>query len=318
MPPILLLRALRPPGSPERAVLAKRFRRSAGALFAGLVFAALTGAPGALAQRSERPPPSYLQLGKPDQNEGRRILEEFRQQGIAGDYYLEFTLDVIPRQGSERILAGRLWGSRNAAGPISRVSVRLETGPAAPEQRLLLQGGASPGLWEWRAGAAATGAPAGVGELFVPVAGTDLTAFELQMPFLYWPEFAYEGLARIHGRPAHQFLLYPPPEVTAHRPELSGVRVYLDTQYTALVEAEMIGEGGRPLRSLSVLDLKKVEGQWIVKSIDIRDEVTRNKTRFEVTAVALNQRFPAAVWNPAQLAEPAPTPTAPALMRVTP
>ncbi len=280
--------------------------------------AAVLGAPCGWAQRSERPPPHYLQLGRPDQVEGRRILEEFRRQGIAGDYYLEFTLDAMPRHGEERVLAGHMWGSRNAAGPVSRVSVHPETGSAAPEVRLLIQGGASPALWEWQAGANASVAPAGVGELFAPVAGTDLTAFDLQMPFLYWPEFVYEGLTRMHGRPAHQFLLYPPAEITARRPELTGVRVYLDTQYTALVEAEMIGQGDRPLRSLSVLDLKKVDGQWIVKSIDLRDEVTRNKTRFEVTAAALKQGFPAAIWDPAGLAEPAPAPAEASLVRLGP
>lgn len=317
MPRIHLLPAPRPRPSPERAAAPGGCRRSWLRLTAGLFAAAALGLPGGWAQRSERPPPRYLQLSPPDPAEGRRILEEFRRQGLAGDYFLEFALDVIPRQGAERVLTGRLWGSRNAAGPVARVSIRPETGSPAPEVRLLVQGGPHPALWEWRPGAAAA-APAGAAGLFAPVAGTDLTAFDLQMPFLYWPDFAYEGLTRMHGRPAHVFLLYPPAEIAARRPELAGVRVYLDTQYTALVEAEMIGPGGRPLRSLSVLDLKKVGGQWIVKTIDVRDEATRNKTRFEVTAAALDQRFPAATWEPAGLAGEAPVPAAPALARLAP
>ncbi len=293
------------------------FRHSARGLLAA-AFVALLGAPAAWAQRGEPPAPGYLQLGRPDQAEGRRILEEFRGQGIAGDYYLEFTLEVMPRRGEERLLTGRLWGSRNATGPISRVSVRPEAGSAAPEVRLLIQGGAAPALWEWRAGAGAPAAPADVAALFTPVAGTDLTAFDLQMPFLHWPEFTYEGMVRMHGRPAHQFLLRPPAGIAARRPDLTGVRVYLDTQYTALVEAEMIGPGGRTLRSVSVLDLKKVGSQWIVKSIDLRDEVTRNKTRFAVTAAALNQTFPAETWSPAALAGPAPAPAEAGLVRLGP
>jgi len=282
----------------------------------GLV-AAVLGLPGGWAQRSEHPPPRYLQLGAPDQAEGRRILEEFRGQGLAGDYYLEFTLDVMPRQGAERVLTGRLWGSRNAAGPVSRVSVRPEAGAAAPEERLLVQSGPDPALWTWRPGAEAAARVDAAG-VFAPVAGTDLTPFDLQLPFLYWPEFAYEGLARMHGRPAHVFLLYPPADLAARRPELAGVRVYLDTQYTALVEAELIGPGGRPLRSVSVLDLQKVGGQWIVKAIDVRDEATRNKTRFAVTAAALGQRFPAGTWDPAGLAGAGPAPAAADLARLGP
>ena len=77
----------------------------------------------ARAQKESRPPPNYAQLGPPDQAEGRAVIDSFRQQGIAGDYYLEFELRVLPRRGDEQVLPGRLWGSRNAAGPISRVSV---------------------------------------------------------------------------------------------------------------------------------------------------------------------------------------------------
>jgi hypothetical protein len=252
-----------------------------------------------------------VQLGQPDQQKGREILEQFRLQGVRGDYYLEFELRVLPRHGDERILHGRLWGSRNADGPVSRVSIQPADAGAA-ELRLLVQSGAAPALWQWQGGATEA---LDVAALFTPVAGTDLTPFDLQMPFLYWPDFVYEGLVRSHGRPAHQFLLYPPPELAARHPELTAVRVDLDTQFVALVEAELISGGGKPLKAVSVLDLKKIGDQWLVKAIDLRDETTRNKTRFAVTAAALNLRLPAGLFAPAGLGEPAPVP--PELVRLT-
>jgi len=274
-------------------------------------------APAAQAQKESRPPPNYAQLSPPDQAEGRAIVEAFRQQGIAGDYYLEFQLQVLPRHGAEQVLSGRLWGSRNAAGPVSRVSVSAFSADArSGEVRLLIQGGPMPQVWQWTEGSGAPVAPLGVGALFEPVAGTDLTAFDLQMPFLYWPEFVYEGLARMHGRPAHQFLFYPPADVAGRNPTLRGVRAYLDTQYTALVQVEMIGENDQALKTLSILDLKKIGDQWIVKSVDCRDESIRNKTRFAVTAAALNQRFSSMVFDPRSLAEPAVVPGE--LVKLTP
>ena len=273
--------------------------------------------PQARAQKGYQPPPNYAQYGKPDQEQGRAILEQFRRQGIAGDYYLEFELRVIPRHGAEHVLHGRLWGSRNAAGPVSRVSVRPPDAGVVTETRLLVQSGSSPALWRWNEGAGGAGEQLGVVALFEPVAGTDLTPFDLQMPFLFWPEFVYEGLTRMRGRPAHQFLLYPPAEVAERHPALRGIRVYLDTQYTALVQAEFIGEGGRALKVLSVLDLKKIGDQWIVKSIDLRDEITRNKTRFIVTAAALKQQFASEVFDPARLAEPAAVPAGTQMVAVT-
>jgi hypothetical protein len=274
-------------------------------------------APPARAQKGPRPPPSYLQLSPPDQAEGREIVEGFRRQGIAGEYFLEFELRVLPRHGAEQVRLGRLWGGRNAAGPISRVSVRTPSaGLVSDEVRLLVQNGPDPKIWRWAEKSGAPAAPLGIEALFDPVAGTDLTAFELQMPFLYWTEFVYEGLARMHGRPAHQFLFYPPAGVAQRNPALRGVRAYLDTQYGALVQAELIGDNGRALKTLAILDLKKIGDQWIVKSIDLRDETTRNKTRFVVTAAALGQHFPPTVLDPANLSEPAAIPDA--LVQLTP
>jgi hypothetical protein len=280
--------------------------------------ALLSLTPLALAQKGYRPPPNYLQFGKPDQEEGRQVLEQFRRQEIAGEYYLEFELRVLPRRGAGHALFGRFWGSRNIDGPVSRVSVRTTADDSTPEIRLLVQGGASPALWRWQESSSGPPEKLGVGALFEPVAGTDLTPFDLQMPFLYWPEFIYEGLARMRGRPAYQFLLYPPAEVAEKNPSLKGVRVYLDTQYTALVQAELIGMDGRAFKTVGLLDLKKVGDQWIVKSVDLRDETTRNKTRFTVTAAALKRTFTPDIFDPANLAEPVFPPADSELVRLTP
>lgn len=273
--------------------------------------------PSARAQKGSQPPPNYVQMGPPDQAEGREIIEQFRRQRIAGEYYLEFELRVLPRHGAERVLTGRLWGGRNAIGPISRVCVQVPAaGPGTDEVRLLIQNGPDPQVWRWTKSSGAPAAPAGAAALFEPVAGTDLTVFDLQMLFLYWPGAVYEGLARMHGRPAHQFLFHPPPDVAQRNPDLRGVRAYLDTQYTALVQVELIGENNRALKTVAVLDLKKTGDQWIVESVDVRDEATRNKTRFVVTAAALNQHFPPTVFDPAGLPEPAAAPGG--LVQLTP
>ena len=91
-------------------------------------------------------------------------------------------------------------------------------------------------------------------------------------------------------------------------PALRGVRAYLDTEYTALVQVEMIGADNHALKTVGILDLKKIGSQWLVKSVDCRDEGTRNKTRLAFTAAALNQHFAAAVFDPASLSDPAAVP----------
>jgi hypothetical protein len=138
-----------------------------------------------------------------------------------------------------------------------------------------------------------------------PIAGTDVTAFDLQMPFLRWEEFVFEGVRKVRGRPAHAFLLYPPDAFAARHPEIAAIRLFLDTQFNALVQTAVIGQKGESLKSLAVLDLKKVGERWIVKSIDVRNEVTRDKTRFVVTGAALDLDLLGDLFAPERLAGPA-------------
>lgn len=254
----------------------------------------------AVAERRIRPEPRYAFTGSADPVEGRRILAEFRQLGLAGDYALDFSLRVMPRRGDERTVTGRLYGTRTEAGPLSLVEF-----PSATEgaRRILVQNGPQSAVWTVpRDGADAVAV--GAAQLFAPLAGTDLTAFDLQMPFLFWPDNVFEGVVSVRGRPAHRFLAYPPAEIAAARPALAGVRFYLDTQFNALVQAEELGPDETPVKTISVIDLKRTQDQWIVRTIDLRDEATRNKTRFRITGAALNLQLPRVVFSPAHLPVP--------------
>jgi hypothetical protein len=219
---------------------------------------------------------------------------------LAGDYALDFTLRVMPRRGPERTVAGRLYGTRNDSGPIS-----LAEFPAGTEgaRRVLVQNGANSGVWTVAADGVDSVA-VGAAQLFAPLAGTDLTAFDLQMPFLYWEDCVYEGIVSVRGRPAHRFLAYPPAAISAARPALTAVRFYLDTQFSALVQAEEIGPEQTVVKTIMVLDLKRTQDRWIVRTIDLRDEATRNKTRFRIQAAALGLTLPPILFSPAHLPSP--------------
>ena len=251
-----------------------------------------------------RPPPTYLSGGKADQTEGAKILRDFRASGIAGTYWLSFELRVMPRKGDERTVTGQLLGTRNESGPITRLTLP-GAGGLATEQRWLIQSGPQPAASTWSGATGVTSTLAAT-DAFQPIAGTDLTLFDLQMPFLYWPEFVYEGVAKVRGRPAHSFVLYPPADLAAAQPGLTGVRVLLDTQFQALVQAELLGAKGATEKTITILDLKKVGEQWMVKSIDLRNSVTRDKTRFTVNAAALNLELPPETFTPGALAAEAP------------
>jgi hypothetical protein len=284
------------------------------AFFVGILTLGGTGATAAPGN-AHQPATPFLQLGRPDQAEGARALGRLRRQGIAGSYFLEFQLRLMPRRGAEQLYAGMMWGGQNGLGTISRVQLAPGT-PAA--RRLLIQNGPQPAVWQLSPGAAQPELLGGRSLLQPMIAGTDLTPFDLQMPFIHWPDFVYEGLTRFRGRPAHVFLLRPPPEFATGNPELRGVRVQLDSQFNALVQVELLGAGDLVTKTTTVVDLKKVADQWIVKTIDVRDEVTRDKTRLSVTAAALGLDFSGALFEPAQLTGDVPPPAAAAITRIAP
>jgi hypothetical protein len=150
------------------------------------------------------------------------------------------------------------------------------------------------------------------------VAGTHVAPFDLQMSYLYWPEFVYEGVSKVRGRPADTFLLYPPEDARGAAGEFTAVRVYLDAQYEAPVQAEYLGADARPLKRVSVIDLKRLGEQWVVKSIDFRDEKSRDKTRFSLTAAAVGLDFSKALFTPGMLAQSIQPPPADQVQQVIP
>jgi hypothetical protein len=206
-----------------------------------------------------------------------------------------------------------MWGSRNDQGAITRVAVVDASGR---ESRFLLQNGDRAAAWSYGGGR--------IGQLpvdawFAPlVPGVDLAPFDLQMPFLYWPDFVFEKLERKSGRPTHVFFFRAPAEFMKQHAGVTGVRVYLDTQYNAPVQTELIGAGGRPVKTLSLGSLKKIGEQWMAKSIDASNDATGDKTRFYVTAAALGLELPATMFQPAALGDEVRVPTPERIKRLDP
>ena len=116
--------------------------------------------------------------------------------------------------------------------------------------------------------------------------GTDISAFDLQMPFLFWPGATVERITRVWGRPANAFLFRAPEVIGEGESAVAAVRAYLDTQFNALMQTELIGPAGRVLKTSYLVSLKKVEEQQVPRQMDYRNELTRDKKRLEVSAVA--------------------------------
>lgn len=254
------------------------------------IFLALLSA-GALptADAQRRLPPRSIPYSELEREEGVERLEEMRRLGIPGVYSFLFDLRVMPRRGEESRFRGQMWGARDSRGPAFRYEIRV---PGDQENRILryfARNGFEPEIWAYDTSDEESGVrEVPLEELFTPIGPTGFTPFDLQMPFIFWEEFAYEGLSRVRGRSSHGFLMYPPDNVKREFPWLEGVRMFLDAEFNALTGAELVGEGSEVIRSFNIIEVKRVEDEWIVKTIDYRNGRSGDKTRLSIGGAALD------------------------------
>lgn len=112
------------------------------------------------------------------------------------------------------------------------------------------------------------------------IADTGLNWSDLSLDFLWWDGAEITGRERVKTRSSHVVRIPAPPE----RPDLSAVRLWIDTTALFVVRAELLGPNGRPVRRIDVDSLVEIgDGEWMVKDLIIRDHVNNRRmgVRFE-------------------------------------
>lgn len=236
-----------------------------------------------------------------DTGEGERVIAAFRENVPNGDLAFRFLLRHRPRRGEEVSYQGTFLGTWTPFAQ-SRIDLTSDAG-----KRILQWSGPSPQLWiaentsseEDVAPEKVTG-PA----LFEPLLpGLTFSPFELQMPFIYWDDFQYEGTERIRGRATHSFL-FTPPENMAQTCPYTAIRTMIDADFNVLIRAQFLGEDGNITKTLELKSFKEVGGQWIIRRVDLDDEQTGDRTIFETTAAATGLDLAPSWFRPISLKKP--------------
>ncbi|MCC5840363.1 MAG: outer membrane lipoprotein-sorting protein [Opitutales bacterium] len=261
----------------------------------------------ALAQaQPRRPPPNMQDPRRLNPTEGEQFLEAFRRSGIPEPFAFRFNIQHLPRRGAGFQQSGEMWGVWDGHAQVSRL--RLEGArEAANDQHWLLASNGEPRVWK-RDAAPGREIDLASGEALQRpfIEDTFFSAFDLLMPFRHWEDVIYEGVTRIRGRPVHRFLFYPPPEDPRYS-GIGGVRASIDGDFNAILESEVLDEDGRTLRTMRVSRFRRVDDQWIVRQVDVTDERSRDRTRFEVVAAVVGLDWMPEVFDPQRLNEPLPT-----------
>jgi hypothetical protein len=259
-------------------------------------------------------PVPHARAERPDKAGAAAAFDQFRRSIWAEPIYAEFELREMPRRGDERVLHGRFWGARNERGPVTRFEV--VAGMAGFERHILIQGGPDSGIWT--SDGPAGGSPNNDALLSPLVPGVGITPFDLvPMPYLYWLDADFVGVERFRGRQAYIYMLVPPGEFSSRNHGIKAVRAYLDAQYDALEESEIIGADGHVAKTLSILELRKVGSRWIPKDVDVRIEATRDKTRLTLTGVAVGIPIDPSTFDPSRLGTPVAPPAGDSFIRIT-
>lgn len=267
-----------------------------------LLFAAILGD---LVAQPKRLSPSIRNPSQLNTTEGERVISQFRDFNVVGDFVFSITLVHEPHRGDSFSYDGILSGY---ASPSLRTRIELfPDGASEATLKYLQWSRPAPALSKIDLREEDPSVEDVLKEnLFEPLLpGLAISPFDLMMPFLDWPDYAYEGTRRFRGREVHFFLLYPPSDDPAAQ-SIGGVRVAIDADFNVAVRTETIDPEGETLRRLDVRSVKKVDEQWIIRRLDLVDLETRDRTRLVVNAARVGIALEPSLFTPEGLILPFP------------
>ena len=246
---------------------------------------------------------------KIDEEEGLKVLTAFQNQRPIGGTYFQFEMHSLPRrrgEGAKVSYKGAMvtrWLKDGLAIRMEIVPLASENQPLVSEQPTLFlsHNGLSPKVWRYapHLDSQKSQGPVAIKdtELLQPLMPSlDFTALDLQMGFIFWPNYTYEGRQKSR-RAIHSFLMHPPPELSEALSQISGIRIMIDERFNSLSKVELLDSNGAVQKSWHLRQFKKVGGQYTIKEIDYFNEINRRKTRFSVKKAYTDLALPSSLFQ---------------------
>lgn len=114
-----------------------------------------------------------------------------------------------------------------------------------------------------------------------PVRTTDMTWLDLTLDFLWWRQVKFDEPARgksRNGRDSFILLAMPPHEL----PGCRAMRIWIDRQIGCVLQAEQLGPDGKPVRTMWVQRVKKMDERWMIRDMEIETLGSGHRTRLYV------------------------------------
>lgn len=223
------------------------------------------------------------------------MWNEFSRSGIARDYCMEFTLSHRPRKGEESMAFGEIYGSKTPDGfDLTRLRIferdSASNSPKCLADYILVNDPRNQQVYKSENGVFK---PVAKNEWGKPlVAGFILSPFDLMMPYKFW-QHSYDGAGRI-GQAVHFFKLSP----NSSEQAAAAVRLALSREFSSPVQAQILDANSRPLKTLSLSSVKKIDSLWIMREASLRDESSRDKDILKFISVNFKAANPKRIFDP--------------------
>lgn len=201
---------------------------------------------------------------------------------------LLITGELLVRRRRGRVV-GRLgfdmelrWGARP---PWARYTLRDSFGGTLAELTVHRPAGQAP-VFAYRTGDPLQGAE--LPDLFAPIGTTDLCWHDLALSFLWWEGGAVVDEDKVKGR--HCFVLKVPAPGDEGRGEYDHVLLWVDREVRMVLQMEAYATDGRLQKRLWVKSLKKVEGRWMIKDMEVEAFPREQRTRLLVREVSAGRQ----------------------------
>ncbi len=115
-------------------------------------------------------------------------------------------------------------------------------------------------------------------QVMTPFVGSNFWIADLGLEFFYWPQQEILRDARIKMRKGISCYVL---ESRQDDTEISGytrVRSWISRDHGGLIYAEAYGADGKKIKTFEVSDVEKINGEWKLKELRIRNEQARSTT----------------------------------------
>jgi hypothetical protein len=221
-------------------------------------------------------------LAQSELSPGQHLANEMRQTQLLNYAEISGALKTKGRRGKRSSMALRLttavkdgqWQSIFQAtdptsGAVSQLTILRspEKGPqyylaSAPKKDLPLE----------------NGEPLAPDDAMASFAGSNFWMVDLGLEFFYWPTQKLLRDARIKMRKGISCFVLESQRDGTTDDGYFRVRSWISRDHGGLIYAEAYGANGKRIKTFEVSDVEKINGEWKLKELRIRNEIARSTT----------------------------------------